>query len=60
MNEAIDTLLQPTTAEEEISENWMQTDENVDKSIDTASTILELLDAIGCDLAHTITDRRTG
>jgi hypothetical protein len=46
VNEAIDILLQPTTAEEEISENWMQTAENVDKSIDTASTNL---DAIGCN-----------
>ncbi len=45
-NEVVDTLLQPPASEEEISENWMQTAENVDKSIDTASTNL---DAIGCN-----------
>jgi hypothetical protein len=45
-NEVVDTLLQPHASEEEISENWMQTAENVDKSIDTASTNL---DAIGCN-----------
>jgi hypothetical protein len=54
VNEAIDILLQPTTAEEEISENWMQTAENVDKSIDTAST---KLDAIGCNWMQLDKDR---
>ncbi len=47
--EVVDSLLQRTAPEDEVSENWMQTDENVDISTTSASTNLELLDANGCN-----------
>ncbi len=53
-SEEVDALLQPTTAEEEISENWMQITEDVDISTTSASTNL---DAIGCNWMQLDKDR---